>query len=500
MASKPYIDKRHGIWYCKIKEEGRWVQKRLGKHPAPYPPSKPPKTPPREIQDRRDELERIEWAEKAGLDGAKKTGLARFTEEYQAAFDATHRPTSIAHLRQYIRGFVAFCKKKNVLTVEDVTKKTCIEYMEDRASQGISMSTIRTERGYLAAIFAAAEDKAVVPANPWHRSRLPGPAIARIPVFWNREEVAKLIQSSKLQWHKDIIAITANTGLRIRAALSMRWDWIDWTAGFIRVPPKNDKAKSGYTVPMNDMARDTLTRINAAPGSDIALVFPGRNPGEPREYSTIRAAFSKTLKRAGVRVGTLHDLRHTFGRSFALSGAPINTVQGALGHHSLAMTQKYTSVSGETAAPFMEGFSVGADPDANAADSPAPAPAQASSPGPWGIPQPPAPPTPPRKPKRTPAKKAEGPPHLTRAAQDLLLRAEKALARARKREAEAIARLQADREKRRQAKAAQAERERLKRVANEAAKNQPRKHSFDLDAVRARLDAQAGTGRKEGNR
>jgi integrase len=485
MASQPYLNKSKATWYCKTRFEGRWVERKLGKHPIPFSPSKPPSKPPRDIQARRDALANMEADRRVGLPGTSSTNLAKFIAEYRAAFAVRRKPKSLELLDRYTASFLALCREEKIHAVEQVNKAVCIKYMERRSAAGVSANTIKTERGYLAPIFAKAETIEIITRNPWTKTELPGRAIPGEPVFWSREEVAAIVVAIKKQWHKDAVLVLANTGLRVDALLEMRWAWIDWSAGVIRVPPMNDKAKSGYNCPINDTTRDILSRLNVHSGAEIVFENPATE--DRYSYQSLRSALKRALRQAGVRVGTIHDFRHTFGRSFALSGAPITVVQAALGHHSLQMTQRYTNVGGEAAVPFMEGFNVGRTVTANDVGPPASTLELASSDVPERKPRP----MPPREPERAmalpPSAASESPQRRPRAPREPS-RAEIALMRAREREAAALAKLKAHRETQRLAKAANDER---RRAAKEEARNRPRRNSFDLDALRARLDAQA---------
>ena len=94
MASKPYPDKRRGIWRLKYKPDptGPWVSVVLGKDPR-LTSARPPKGPPIGIQDRAREFAEIEYRAKHGLSSApaRAKGLDGYLESYAETFSRLHK-------------------------------------------------------------------------------------------------------------------------------------------------------------------------------------------------------------------------------------------------------------------------------------------------------------------------------------------------------------------------------------------------------------------------
>ncbi len=95
-------------------------------------------------------------------------------------------------------------------------------------------------------------------------------------------------------------------------------------------------------------------------GSDLA--FPSERTSGPIAYQTTQAFFVRAIRRARVPAGTLHDLRHSYGRALGLAGKPITVIQAQLGHTTLAMTAKYVRIDEARSAEAIGDFSVGVDP------------------------------------------------------------------------------------------------------------------------------------------
>jgi integrase len=366
MASNPYPDVKRGVWYCKYKPDpaGPWVRVSLGHDPR-LKGVRPPKTPPQAVLDRAKGFAEIEYRAKHGLAAApaRARGLAAYLDDYATAFAASHKSGSVRQLRRHLDRFAAFCAERGIASVQAVTRSVCRDYLEHRIAS-VSHDTLRTEKRYLSPVWSRAVVDDLMAVNPWSRLKVPGKSTRSEPVYWSSAEVGRIAAHASRAWQTDLILLLANTGLRISTALAMRWSWIDWAAGLIRIPASEaahrDGVKTSYPLALNGVARDILQRrrVTSRAGDD-GLVFP--NPlkrGGPVPYDSAREAIARAIARAGVKPGTPHDLRHTYARLLSRH-APANVVQSQLGHHAAATTRLYTELSAEDVARELEGFGVG---------------------------------------------------------------------------------------------------------------------------------------------
>jgi site-specific recombinase XerC len=75
------------------------------------------------------------------------------------------------------------------------------------------------------------------------------------------------------------------------------------------------------------------------------MLFPGRN-GKPLTPRLVELRIKRYAKAAGItRRVTPHALRHSIAVHYLQGGAPVNFVQGLLGHASLATTGKYLQLT-----------------------------------------------------------------------------------------------------------------------------------------------------------
>lgn len=368
MASKPYPDFRRGTWRMKWRPNplGKWEVVNLGKDPRLLG-SRPPTKPPQAVLDRAHEFTEMEYRAKHGLGKgpARPKGLAGYLAAYVESFTATHKAGSARQLKRHVERFEAFALGRKIASVQAVSRPLCRDYLESRIGQ-VSHDTLRTEMRYLMPIWSRAIEDGLVVANPWARLKIPGKSTRSNPVFWSSEEIAAIARECTRPWQTDFVLVLANTGLRISTALALRWEWIDWPTGVITIPREvaadQEGVKTAYTLAMNRVSRDVLTR-RLADGTGAGLVFPNpyRGGGEV-PYDSAREAIARAIRKAGVKPGTPHDLRHSYGRLLDRARVPGSVVQAQLGHSNAATTRIYTSASAEEAAKFLEDFGVGQEP------------------------------------------------------------------------------------------------------------------------------------------
>lgn len=135
----------------------------------------------------------------------------------------------------------------------------------------------------------------------------------------------------------DLVEFCLFTGVRRGEALALTWERVDRARGVIRI----EVSKSGYRrdVPLNANADAVL----AGRWTDGArgYVFGSRN------WNRFRTAWESAVAAAGVEDFHFHDLRHTFASWLVQRGRTMKEVQDALGHRTLAMTNRYAHLAPE---------------------------------------------------------------------------------------------------------------------------------------------------------
>lgn len=171
-----------------------------------------------------------------------------------------------------------------------------------------------------------------------------------------RERVISEVEEAKLlaalddepQIYKDIVQIALMTGQRKYCVLSMRWDEIDPQLGIWSIPASKAKSKKGLVVPLIPSAMEILRRRSQEAETGEPFVFPNKRSqlGHVVEKTGKGSFWRRVTMRAGLYSEdkasrlTFHDLRRSTATRMARAGIELAVIQKALGHSSIAITQR----------------------------------------------------------------------------------------------------------------------------------------------------------------
>lgn len=143
--------------------------------------------------------------------------------------------------------------------------------------------------------------------------------------------------------NRALIAVLWRSGLRISEALALELRDLDLEAGTLRV--RHGKGDRSRTVGVDEqtcamLARWLDRRRTLGPGAR-APVFCTLQGGR-LDCSYVRRLLPRLARKAGVdRRVHAHGLRHTYAAELARERTPINVIRDALGHSTLAVTDRY---------------------------------------------------------------------------------------------------------------------------------------------------------------
>ncbi|MGA9917606.1 MAG: integrase arm-type DNA-binding domain-containing protein [Paraburkholderia sp.] len=149
-----------------------------------------------------------------------------------------------------------------------------------------------------------AEDVAALLAKP-RRTNHAALTYQDLPAFFARFDAEDLEATTRLGLEGVIATWLRSTELRLAG-----WQWLNWRARELRIPPsamKNgDKGSGDHIVPLSDYAMNVFDQLHAVTGHG-ALMFPSlKHPGEPISDG----AWLNTLYRMGYRnKATVHGIR-----------------------------------------------------------------------------------------------------------------------------------------------------------------------------------------------
>ncbi len=143
--------------------------------------------------------------------------------------------------------------------------------------------------------------------------------------------------------NRALIAVLWRSGLRISEALALQLRDVDLEAGTLRV--RHGKGDKSRTVGLDEqtgalLARWVDRRRGRFPGARAPVFCTLR--GGRLDSSYVRHLLPRLARKANVdRRVHAHGLRHTYAAELARERTPINVIRDALGHTSLAVTDRY---------------------------------------------------------------------------------------------------------------------------------------------------------------
>ncbi|WP_442603804.1 tyrosine-type recombinase/integrase [Paenibacillus sp. KN14-4R] len=142
-----------------------------------------------------------------------------------------------------------------------------------------------------------------------------------------------------------LILMTLDNGIRPKEAMSLLPMDFSLAASEVRIPASKAKTRVSRTLPLSEPTVKSLKRLLAARppewGSDVPIFCSYE--GNQMTRHTWGDRMEIYCKQLGTRLRP-YDLRHVFSLQFIRNGANAFTLQKALGHSNLAMTQRYVAL------------------------------------------------------------------------------------------------------------------------------------------------------------
>jgi integrase len=153
------------------------------------------------------------------------------------------------------------------------------------------------------------------------------------------EEFQRLLEALPSSLHL-VIIMAYYTGMRRGEILNLRWGQIDLSKGLIRLKEVDTKTQRDHLVPLNVTLTVLLKDVMQSPVRCATGHVFHRN-GQPMR--SIRGAFEKACREAGLTDFHFHDLRHTAVTNMRRAGIDPLTAMKMTGHKTMAVFQRYNS-------------------------------------------------------------------------------------------------------------------------------------------------------------
>jgi integrase len=256
----------------------------------------------------------------------------------------------------------------------DVKPMMYQKFLNHLADQGYSKSLIEINHWIMYEMFERAIIDRKVEHNPCTDATIKGKVNKKELQFIDSSDVGRFLQEAYKYDYIYWIFFKAliDTGMRKGEAAALQWTDIDLKEGTININKSFDfkyasinkdemfgETKTYHSLRtikirqslVNDLLfhkkylNQNKLALNDAYHHDLNLVFC-RNDGNYLPKSTLFNAFSRILKKAGIKPLPIHSLRHTHAVLALEAGVDMKTLQERLGHGSYQVTADvYSHVS-----------------------------------------------------------------------------------------------------------------------------------------------------------
>lgn len=223
------------------------------------------------------------------------------------------------------------------IPLSNLTTKLLDDYIRWRINS-VSIHAGRKDLINIKACLTKAVEFGYLQTNPATKiKRVKSPE--RLPLFFNHEELEKLVNFINEKDWRDIVIFAVNTGLRMMEILTLRQNQFHKEQKMIVLTNREHitKSKKIRQLPLNDTAFNILS--DRVPNKD-GLLFTLN--GNPILQDHLVKKFKKFVLKANINEKLhFHSLRHTFASNLVQKGASIYVVSKLLGHSDIKTTEIY---------------------------------------------------------------------------------------------------------------------------------------------------------------
>jgi integrase len=177
------------------------------------------------------------------------------------------------------------------------------------------------------------------------------------------EQVRALRDKCRGDWTFTLVELALATGARRGELLALTWANVDWvgksviiarsleqTAAGLRVKSTKNGKERPCSLPQTaiiglQFQRDTQAEHKRKFGADYVdrdLVFAEPN-GDYLDPALVSQVIVRRIRKAGIKKGSLHSLRHTHASISLSNGVPLPAVSARLGHADVNVTARIYS-------------------------------------------------------------------------------------------------------------------------------------------------------------
>lgn len=255
-------------------------------------------------------------------------------------------------IKRYSKGyFIPFFGRMSIRDIRDGH----IKDFRNQLPEHLSAKTVTNILGALHKLMAEALDRkdiAVMPKFPRVPKREPDTK------WLTPEEQARILANCR-EPYRTLFLLCMKQGCRLGEARALTWDCVHLKGeDYITIKASMDLGEwKPYTkegdvrkIPLNSQVKAALM---ALPRSLSGFVFTGRK-GRPLSYTSVRMAWTKAARAAGLNISPYQGTRHSFATQKLMAGYSERMVMEATGHKTVSAFRRYGKLVTEAMRDMIE--------------------------------------------------------------------------------------------------------------------------------------------------
>lgn len=167
----------------------------------------------------------------------------------------------------------------------------------------------------------------------------------KLPRFFNKEEVAAIMNGVANLKHKAMLMLAYGAGMRVSEVVSIKTKNVDSKRMCVLI--EEAKGKKDRIVGLSPVLLVILRQYAAQyKPNRKGYLFEGAQKGVAYSARSLQEVLQSAKQRAGVlKPGAIHGLRHSFATHLVDRGTDVTMIQKLLGHNDLKTTLRYLHTS-----------------------------------------------------------------------------------------------------------------------------------------------------------